>query len=219
MFPKRSWILIAGFVGALAGSAVAVERPEVTVPTFGDKYSLTVTKLEAGDTGIDYKEFRESFLASKQFQVAASRRNDLDRLRSSLRKLVAQSKTSEVVRAAKGMLSIDYTDMEAHKLLRQAYQLLGDEANARKYHDIEFGLLNSIVHNGDGKTCASAWPVVQVREEYFVLGMLGATVKQQSIDRQGGLCDRMDVTIDGKDATYYFGVAKVFESYGKELGK
>ena len=42
-------------------------------------YSKTVKKLESGQTDIDYRAFRESFLDSKQFKVAASKRDELAR--------------------------------------------------------------------------------------------------------------------------------------------
>jgi hypothetical protein len=206
-------LIVATFFPCLAGSAAT--SPEVEVPSFGDKYSRLVRGLESGQTGIDYREFRESFLESRQFEVAASHQEEMDRLKASLGPLIERSKHADVIRVTKAILSIDYTDLLAHKLLRQAYKLSGDAANEKKYHDIEFGLLNSIVKNGDGKSCATAWPVIQVKEEYFILQMLGATLKKQAIDRRGGICDRMEVTVDGRDATYYFGVAKVFESYKK----
>ena len=82
-----------------------------------------------------------------------------------------------------------------------------------KYHDIEFGLFNSIVRNGDGKSCATAWPVVQVSEEYFLLQMLNATMPQQSIDTTGGLCDRMAVHTDEGGRVYYFEISRVFKGY------
>ena len=74
------------------------------------------------------------------------------------------------------------------------------------------------VKNGDGKTCATAWPVIQIDEEYFILQMLGAALQKQSIDNTGGLCDKMEVkTEEGDKKTYYFETSKVFEGY-KKLG-
>ena len=40
------------------------------------------------------------------------------------------------------MLSIDYTSMIAHKILRQTYNIIGDTLNAKKYKTIQFGLLH-----------------------------------------------------------------------------
>ena len=113
------------------------------------------------------------------------------------------------------MLSIDYTSLIAHKILRQSYKIIGDTANARKYKTIQFGLLNSIARNGDGRSCATAWPVIQLAEEYFMLEMLGAQLKKQSIDKTGGLCDKMEVRVEGSQKTYYFATSKIFEGYRK----
>jgi len=198
---------------ALSQAALAEEDAGVVIPPFTDKYSEGVRRLEAGDTNLDYREFRNEFLESKQFEKAAGA--DLDSLRKAMRDLIRKSRTADVILVAKRILSIDYTDMEAHKVLRQAYGISGDTLNQKKHHDIEFGLLNSIVKNGDGETCRTAWPVVQVTEEYFILDMIGARVLKQSIDASGP-CDRMEVEADGAKKVFYFNVAKVFEGYHKQ---
>ena len=105
--------------------------------------------------------------------------------------------------------------MRAHKMLQQTYKILGDESNRKKYHDIEFGLLRSIVKNGDGKSCKTGWPVVQIDEEYFVLEMLGAKLIQQSIESKGDMCDRMEVSTKEGTAVYYFGITKILEGNEK----
>ena len=133
-----------------------------------------------------------------------------------MRELMQKSKSAEIIGVTKKMLSIDYTDMEAHKILHQTYKILGDAANSKKYHDIEFGLLNSIIKKGNGKTCQTAWPVIQINEEYFILQMLGAKLLKQSVDNTGGLCDKMDVQTDEGNKTYYFEISKVFKGYNKQ---
>jgi hypothetical protein len=199
----------------LSHPACAQNSSTVAVPGYDDKYSKLVKQLEAGQTNINYTEFRESFLESEQFRTANKQKPDLSALRKAMYELMKKSKYAEVIDVTKRMLSIDYTDMGAHKILQQTYKILGDTANRNKYHDIEFGLLNSIVKKGDGKTCQTAWPVIQVTEEYFILDMIGANVLKQSVDNTGGLCDKMEVQTDGGNKTYYFNISKVFEGYKK----
>ena len=206
--------LLLCFAIFAAFPALAKDSPTVVVPRYDDQYSKLVRKLEAGETNINYREFRESFLESEQFKVIASAKPDLDTLRKTLHELMEQSKYADIVGVAKRMLSLDYTDMEAHKILQQTYKKLGDVSNQKKYHDIEFGLLNSIVKSGDGKTCRTAWPVIQVTEEYFILAMLGAKVLGQSIDQEGP-CDRIEVQTDEGKTVYYFGISQVFKGYNK----
>jgi Domain of unknown function (DUF4919) len=210
----RTALLSCIMMLALSNTGLTQNSSIVAIPNYSDKYSKLVRQLEAGETNINYRELRESFLNSEQFKIAGNRASDLDTLRRKMHDLMKKSRSSEIVEVAKMILSIDYTDMEAHKILQQTYKILGDAPNQKKYHDIEFGLLNSIVKNGDGKTCQTAWPVIQVTEEYFILDMLGAKVLKQSIDPNGP-CDRMEVKTDEGQKTYYFGVSKVFTGYNK----
>src|SRR6266496_639371 len=181
---------------ALSHPACAENASKVAVRSYGDKYSQFVKQLEAGQTNIDYTEFRQSFLESEQFRAVSEKQTDLSTLRQTMHELMRKSQYADIIAVTKKMLSIDYTDMEAHKILQQTHKILGDTVNRNKYHDIEFGLLNSIVKKGDGKSCQTAWPVIQVTEEYFILDMLGAKLLRQSVDNTSGLCDRMEVQRD-----------------------
>ena len=191
---------------------------EVSIPSFNDKYSEFVKQLESGQIDINYKDFRESFIESDQFKIATKKSTEFDSLKKEMYSLMTKKDYLGIIKVTKEMLSIDYTSMIAHKILRQTYKITGDTISASKYKTIQFGLLNSIVKNGDGKTCATAWPVIQIDEEYFILQMLGAALQKQSIDNTGGLCDKMEVkTEEGDKKTYYFETSKVFEGY-KKLG-
>jgi len=215
----RPWPALLFGLGLLALSPIARSQANnagIAIPVYNDAYSKQVRQLESGDTNIDYRAFRESFLDSEQFKIAANQMTELDKLRKEMHELMAQSSYAEIVKIAKKILSVDYTDMEAHKILQQSYKALGDAAGQKKYHDIEFGLLNSIVKNGDGKTPETAWPVIQITEEYFILNMLGAKLLKQSIDNHGGVFDRMDVETDQGKKTYYFEISKVFKGYSKQ---
>jgi Domain of unknown function (DUF4919) len=161
--------------------------------------------------------FRESFIESEQFKIAKNQKEVLDSLQKEMNSFVKLKNAQEVINVTKKILCIDYTNMQAHKMLRQSYKIIGDTINAQKYKTIQFGLLNSIVKNGDGKTCETAWHVVQIEEEYFILKMLDATLIEQRIDKKNGLCDKINVNEEGKEKTYYFGITKVFEGY-KKLG-
>ena len=121
----------------------------------------------------------------------------------------------EVIKLAKALLTIDYTCLYAQKYLQQSYKFLGDSINQKKYHDIEFGLIHSITDSADGKTCETAWDVIQIEEEYFLFNMLGVRFTQLAlVQGKVNICDKMDgLDDDGKSVTYYFGVRKMFTSY------
>jgi hypothetical protein len=197
----------------------AQDGGEITLPAWNDKYSEFVRQLEAGNTKIDYKEFRYSFLESKQSQIKAEKRSQYDSLKMAMFAQAGASHYSEVIQLSKAMLSIDYTSQIAHKYLQQTYKIIGDTAKRNKYHDIEFGLIYSISLSGDAKTCATSWEVIQVEEEYFTLNMIGAKLKKQSIVKSGTkICDKMEVVNeDGKDEVYYFDVTKLLQKSQSNL--
>lgn len=215
--PARLWKTLLFCISLLAFSATAFpeDSAAIAIPTYTDAYSKVVRQLESGETNIDYGAFRDSFLESEQFKIAGNQMTELDALRGKMHELMEKSSYAEIAEVARKILSVDYTDMEAHKILQQTCKLLGDAAGQKKHHDIEFGLLNSIVKKGDGKTCSTGWPVIQITEEYFILNMLGAKLLQQSLDNHGGVCDRMDVETEKGKATFYFDVSKVFQGYKK----
>ena len=198
-------------------SLIFGQDTKIEIPKFNDKYSEYVKQLENGKTDIDYTDFRNSFLDSKQFEKKST---NYDNLKRQVYTEIKNSNYNEVIRLTKAMLSIDYTSMFAHKYLQQTYKIQGDTLNRNKYHDIEFGLLNSITKNGDGKTCETGWHVTQIEEEYFILSMIGADLQKQSVSSGGkNNCDKMVVkTEEGETKTYYFEANKVFEMERKMFG-
>lgn len=216
-YTMKRLITLLIFICCFTGIIIAQDSPHVMVPSFNDKYSKSVKQLEAGNTDIDYTAFRDSFIESEQFKVANKQRNSFDSLRKQMYVFMNNKDSKSIAKVTKAMLSIDYTSMIAHKILSQTYKAMGDTANWKKYHDIEFGLLKSIVTKGDGRSCATAWPVIQVDEEYFILDMLGDSLLKQTLDNSGGICDKMMVKGEDGKKTYYFEVSKVFEGY-KKLG-
>lgn len=188
---------------------------KIVLPDFGDKYSKYVQQLEAGQLDIDYQDFRFSFLKSQQFTVALEKSSEFGKLKKEMYKQMDSSNYQEVITLSQRLLSIDYTSLIAHKILRQTYKIVGDSVHAAKYKTIELGLFNSILDHGDGTSVKTAWPVIQIDEEYFILGMLGAKLKEQALIGGKKPCDRMTVTEDGEKKVYYFDVSKVFEGYMK----
>ena len=202
---------------AVVGPPALGQDSAVTLPQLGDDYSRYVAQLERGETAIDYMAFRQSFLGSEQFRIKGS--SNYDDLKAKLEETVRTRDLAGVMRNTKLLLDIDYTSMLAHKYRQQTFKILGDDVNQKKYHEIEFGLLNSIVRSGDGKTCGTAWPVIQIEEEYFILKMSNAALESQRTTTDGGLCDEMTVKTDEGERTYFFDVSRIFEKRREMLDK
>jgi len=196
---------------------VFAQDSKIEIPAFNDKYSKYVTQLESGELNIDYTDFRNSFLDSRQLRKKTM---NYDSLKKLVYTEIKNKNYQEVIKLTKAMLSIDYTSMFAHKYIQQTYKILGDTLNQEKYHDIEFGLLNSIIRSGDGKTCETGWHVTQIEEEYFILNVIGAQLQTQTTSSSGkNACDKMIVKTEEGEATYYFEANKVFEMERKLFEK
>jgi hypothetical protein len=185
------------------------------VKKLNDKYLEYVEKLERGITDIDYKDFRESFIESTQFIVAAKKKKIIDSLGNAMFFNINKSNYEQAINAAKQILYIDYSNMMCHEILGQAYGAMNDTINAKKHQAILTGLVNSIMKNGDGKTCKTAWSVIQVSEEDFILRMLGAKVLDIEVGNKSGLCDKFKVEINKVVTIYYFETSKILQGYKK----
>ena len=204
----RGWLALAlGLAATAAAAAVNANPPattgagaaaQVVLPHDGDDYSALVARAAAGDKSVDFRALRMTYLKS----AARKRTGNLFAKRKALFSAVEAHDDTAARDAAIAVLSADYTDLAGQKLLRQSCQNLGDSACAEQSHFVEFGLLTSITQSGDGKTCKTGWEVVSIAEEFFILAMQGASLREQALVQN---CDRMDVVDgSGNPAVYYF---------------
>ena len=170
---------------------------------FNDKYYELVVKLKNGYTKIDYKSFRECLLRSKQYNVVINNKHLIDSLGYLMFKANERGDYILVKTIASVILEIDYTNMVTHQMLSKAYNSIGDSINGAKHSKIIEGLLNSIIASIDGETCRTAWSIVQITEEGFILQTLKGIVINMEINKKT-LCDKFTVIKDGITRDYYF---------------
>ncbi len=212
---KTRCFALAAFVVLFFGAASADTTPGIQLPADGDEYSTLVARAAAHDVTVDFRALRLAHLKSRAHQRGGDEFESESTLRKEMYEASRKIETATMVRQkAEALLSIDYTNMEAHKFLRQACVILHDDACADLHHFVEFGLLTSITKTGDGKSCAKGWEAFQVPEEYFVLAMLGMKVTGQALIHEGGhSCDAMDVTDEqGTAQRFYFTIDVMMEA-------
>ena len=196
----RNTFLLILINTSLVVRSLAQPTATVTIPAYNDTYCTYVKQLEAGELAIDYQDFRFSFLESQQFIVANEQAAALNSLHEVLPDHLTNGRFPEALKAAKQILSIDYTDMLAHFALQQAYLATSNVGEASHYESIYQRLMESIIKGGDGKSCSTGWPVIQISEEYFVLLMMNAKLKRRSTDYLLK-CDKMFAKVAGKRVT------------------
>jgi hypothetical protein len=207
----------APHVAMPAPPPVAAPPPRAGAPESSaetpDRYEALVAKAEAGDP-VDFYELRMAFLRSRRYRLELPG-DEVDSLHAQMFKAMDSGPPQLVFDLAQRTLKLLYIDLDAHKARRQACALLG-RSDCAKYKEIALGLLRSVIQGRDGKTCLTAWEVVSVAEEYFVMRMLGLKVVGQSLTTDHHTCDKLDV-VDKQDAhsTFYFDIGVLL---GSELG-
>ena len=97
------------------------------------------------------------------------------------------------------------------------YEEMGATEKAEFHKAVFLGLVRSILNSGDGKSLEKAWVVINVREEYVLLRVLGFRPSGQSLVNQNGHSyDVMKVknAEDGTEQTIYFNVDIPFKHNG-----
>jgi hypothetical protein len=188
------------------------------VPKDKDEYAGFVERAESGATDIDFLAMRHAYLKSEAFLRAGGAFETLAKLRKQMFADMDKGDAKAVQDSARKILAIVYIDLDAQKAMKDSCKLLGDAACEAHFRYTELGLLESIVRTGDGSSCDTAWEVVSVDEEYFILNALGFELETQGGPGNGGMCDTMTGKQKGQPATYYFGVEKVFEGYQRKFG-
>lgn len=191
--------------------------PEATTskaPVGGDAYARLVARAEAGDDKVDFLEMRMAYLESPAFEAGWAAAPRVRDLRTEMFAAMSSRDIKAVYAKAKETLALVYIDLEAQKARYQSCAKLGDEACAVQGKRIELSLLKSVVSPANGLSCATAWKVVRVDEEYFVLRMLEMKLTRQSVVQDDSrVCDKMEVTDEtGKPATYYFDVGDMLKA-------
>lgn len=187
----------------------------ITIPPFDDTYSSYVQKLENEDFNIDFKDFRFSFIDSKQYLVANEKFALRDSLMEALYSELQKNNHEAIINITCQLLSIDYTDLSVHNIRRLSFELTGNSAQAKKHETILLGLLGSIITNGDGETCQTAWPIIQLAEAYFIIQMGGGEILPNADVSEENECEQFLVKGKDKTSTIFFNVEKMQEGYRK----
>ncbi len=187
----------------LTHAKVFCQDHSIVTPQLNDDYSNFIIKIEKAVSHIDYKLFRESLIKSDQYQIIINNKHIMDSLGFLMFTAAKDAQYDKVIFMANAILSIDYTNMMAHKMLSQAYNSKADSINGTKHATIKKGLLNSIIKNGDGNSCLTAWPIVQVTEEGFMLKEIGGEIIDMEINKES-LCDKFTVASKEGKRVYFF---------------
>lgn len=189
----------------------------LTVTSYADEYEKTcsdiLNKVKKGETEVDYAALRQN--CGRTSWYVQRKQSKIDEMEKKMYAADSDKDYAKVRTLAQSILDINYLNMMAHMMLSLASEALGDSACAERHRDIEIGLLRSIVRSGSGESCREGIVVIDVEEEYFILGVRGWKLKrQQTVSDGDNTCDLMQVVdSEGNERREYFNVNIVFENY------
>lgn len=166
---------------ALLLTVFALAAGLLAAPPAGTKYATLLAQLQAGRTSIDYTAFRMACAADQNCSEGA----DPD-LREAMFNSLQQSDPTQVLRAAQAVLHSCYADIDGQILAAAAYGRMGQPAKQQFHRAIARGLVNSILHSGNGRSAATGFVVISVNEEYSTLRVLGLRPTKQGYGKAQG---------------------------------
>jgi hypothetical protein len=161
---------------------------------------------EASDeiAGTDFWRFRRGRL----YVPDAS---NIQELQERLADAARSESTAGVIDASAAVLESDQADINAHTLRSNALRKTDHLTEADFHRTVAQGLIDSIIHAGDGQNAQSAWTVYRVKEEYEVLKAKNAHfISQSRINVGDRSYDLLDAErSDGEKLHVYFDITEL----------
>jgi uncharacterized protein DUF4919 len=201
----------------ISGTAVAeAPSPSENAPSAA-LYAKLVEKARNGDADTNYTALRLSYVQSDGYDPYSTRTRPL--FEDTWQALSAKDCEGAIAKSNE-LLRIDFTRIVVHALRSDCFDQLGDSANASRELAIGRGLAASLLASGDGKSPSTAYIVVTLNEEAFVLHQLGVKQQQQSLVNDSGheydLISGTDKA--GNKTSIYFEVSNLFAGLSREFG-
>ena len=178
-------------------------------------YRQLVERAKGGDASVDFVQMRDAFAAwlCQEKKTDAPNRDAM----------VAAFKAQDFAKAAElaeAVLDYEFVNRGLHLATEDAYRKSGNAAKADFHKDVAEKLLRALVTSGDGKSAETAYRVLSISEEYFIMRQhLGYKVSSQSLlmvkDRPYDVLSGTDPKT-GNNVSLYFDIGSFFGGCGKK---
>ena len=181
------------------------------------KYQDLVARAEAGDVSLDYTALRLSYALSDSYDPYALQTADL--FNAAWNAFQAKDCATAMAKTL-ALLKINYVSIPMHFVRADCLAQSGDKPGSDRETAVARGLARSLLASGDGKSIATAYVVVTLSEEVFVLSDLGFSKEKQSLLKDG---DHFYDLLEGRDAktgesrSAFFNVDALFAGMARKL--
>ncbi len=192
----------------LASGASAADAPT---------YEDLVARADAGDATVDYTALRLAYVQSATYDPYAMQTRPL--FAAAWQAFQAKDCTTAVA-SARAMFKINYVTIPMHFVVSDCLKQAGDTAGADREAAIARGLAESLRNSGDGKSLDTAYVVVTLSEEGFILSMLGFKEERQALlNHDGHQIDLLEGKDDqtGEARSAYFNVDAPFAGLARQF--
>jgi len=198
---------LAGSLLVLCASATASEMPA---------YPDLVAKAKTDGLSVNYTDLRMAYAASGTADLTGA---IVDKEVEPMIESAEAGDCDKALVLSDKVLNAAFVNILAHMVRSECFDRKGELANSAREDTIVSGLRDSILGSGDGRTEKSAFVVVSLDEEQFVLSTLGLNQGSgtQAIVRDGGHSYDLIAAADEKGAksTIFFQVDAITAVEGK----
>lgn len=117
----------------------------------------------------DFFTLRLAFTKTRNYDPYNS---DIGEIHDEIEKLIDSQQYEKALEKAQGILENKYVDIKSHLFCSFIYRQLGDSMRTDYHYYFYNGLQESIYFSGDGATPQTAFIVIEIAEEYDLLGWL-----------------------------------------------
>lgn len=181
-------------------------------------YDSLVARARTGDTTVDFGRMRMAYTETPLYDPYNPEPVLLEK---EMTVALNADSAALALALAQRILDSNYANLNAHFASSLAYRQLRDTGRMALHHTILMRLIMAIAESGDGKSAETAWKVISVREEYFIVMMSGLTVKSQELAtaKDGSPVDKLSVVDEESrtETTLYFNVAIPMEALTRAM--
>lgn len=183
----------------------------------GPTYSELVAKAERDGLSINYTDLRLAYAASDGADLWGNTVN------KDIEPMIKSAQAGDCDKAlgySDKVIKSEFIDILAHMVRSECFDSKGELALSAREDTIVAGLRDSIFGSGDGKSEKSAFVVVTLDEEEFVLSSLGLHESQQALLKSDGHSyDAIDASDEkGAKSTVFFQIDVITAAEQKAFG-
>lgn len=196
----------------MAAAVLLAMLPAARAETPARTYEQWVAMAEAGNPAVDYTALRQAYTHSRGYDGYGA---SWSTVREAFVTAVNSRDCAKVIELSPQIQQADYTYPLLHVVRANCFHQMGETDNANRERDIFRGLSQSILSSGDGKTTATAYVVVTMAEERYVVAAQELEEHAQAlVNAAGRNFDRIDGadTRTGENRTVYFNIDAFFGS-------